>query len=481
VGTNSRSGKPQASSHQQILIHEQDGKQPESVKDVRFTLREQPATICELLTISCVGDFSSSPTASVPEFMLCFLLLAQLKPAIRIQEPFPSPDQIWLIGAALIGLWLFAIGASVGSFINVVVYRLPAGLNLSSPGSRCPRCLHPIRLQHNVPIVGWLLLRGRCADCQLPISPRYPLVELLLGTVFLLVGGIELIGNGVNLPRPSAEFSRPVLSTQEPQALGAAVTMHLVLLATLVCAALIEHDGQIIPKRIALPVIALAIGVSLVWPAVHPIAALELVFSIPKFTRLSPEIRQPLQSPWLDIILGGIAGVLAVAAMMAAIGSRRWLELRYGGVLTMLWIAVGMVFGWQLVPFLLFSWAVVQIVVPKRDMSRDLRPILDLTTVVLLSLLIWRIVANYPQLLEPLPYAHPIAYGSLTLLAIGLLFVAARRLPLEYEYPQPVVDEAFLPTPPPVATAEPATSSEPATTIEDDSLSNSDSDEPKQP
>lgn len=417
--------------------------------------------------------------------MLCFLLLAQLKPAIRIQEPFPSPDQIWLIGAALIGLWLFAIGASVGSFINVVVYRLPAGLNLSSPGSRCPRCLHPIRLQHNVPIIGWMLLRGRCADCQLPISPRYPLVELLLGTIFLLVGGIELIGNGVNLPRPSAEFSRAVLSTQEAQALGAAATLHLVLLATLVCAAIIEHDGQVIPKRLAFPVIALAFGVSLVWPAVHPIAALQSVFSSPEFTRLSPEIRDSLQSPWLDIILGGFAGVLAVAATMAAIGSRRWLQQRYGGVLTLLWIAVGMVFGWQLVPFLLFSWAVVQIVVPKQDMSRDLRPILDLTTVVLLSLLMWRIIANYPRLLEPIPYAYPIAYGSLTLIAIGLLFVAARRLPLAYEYPQPVVDEAFLPTPL-VATTDSASpestsSDEIATTIEDDSLSTSDSDEPTQP
>jgi leader peptidase (prepilin peptidase)/N-methyltransferase len=404
--------------------------------------------------------------------MFCFLLLAELK-SLRIQEPFPSPEQIWAIGASLFALWLFAMGASVGSFINVVVYRLPAGLNLSSPGSRCPRCLHPIRLQHNLPIIGWLMLRGRCADCQLPISPRYPLVELLLGSIFLLVGGIELIGNGVNLPRPSAELARPVLNTQEPRALGAATTLHLVLLATLVCAALIEHDGQRIPKRVALPVIALAIAVSLIWPTVHPIAALEISFS-----KLPAEISRPLQSPWLDIILGGFAGVLAVAAMQAAIGSRQWFARRYGGVLTLLWIAVGMVFGWQLMPLILFSWAAVQIIALKSDVSTGLRPIFDLTTVVLLSLLIWRIIANYPRLLEPLPYAHPLAYGSLTVVAIGLLFVAAWRFPLDYSFPEPVVDEAFLPTPPASAVT---TADDSATTINDGSLSSPDIDEPKQP
>lgn len=411
--------------------------------------------------------------------MLCFLLLAELKP-LRVQEPFPSPEQIWAIGAALVALWLFAMGASVGSFINVVVYRLPAGLNLSSPGSRCPRCLHPIRLQHNLPILGWLLLRGRCADCQLPISPRYPLVELLLGTIFLLVGGLELIGNAVNLPRASLDFPRPTLTIQEPWALGGAVTLHLVLLSSLVCAALIEHDGQRIPKRVAFPVIVIAIIVSLLWPAVHPIMALESVFSLREFSRLPPEISSPLQSPWLDIILGGFAGVLAVAAMKSAIGSRRWLEQRYGGVLTLLWMAVGMVFGWQLMPLLLLAWAGLQILWPKNELRCQLRPMFDLTIVVLIALLSWRIVAQYPRLFEPLPYAQPIAYGSLTVVAIGMLLAAAWRLPLEYEFPQPVVDEAFLPTP--IDTAEPTAPHEQATTMNDELLSqNSVIDEPKQP
>ncbi len=447
--------------------------------DVRFTPTGQPATIAPFGRGRLRPGCFPSPTACATDFMLCFLLLAELKPAIRMQEPFPSPEQIWAIGATLAAVWLFAMGGSVGSFINVVVYRLPAGLNLSSPGSRCPRCLHPIRWQHNLPIIGWLLLRGRCADCQLPISSRYPLVELLLGTMFLLVGGLELIGNGINLPRPSAGISRPELNMQEVRALGGAATLHLVLLSTLVCAALIEYDGQPIPKRIALPVIALAVAVSLTWPAVHPVAALESVLSIREFNNLPPEIRQPFESPWLDLILGGFAGVLAVTLMKATIGSRHWLADRYGGVMTLLWMAVGMVFGWQLMPLLLCSWAAMQVVSPRQNISRQLRPIFDLACVVLVALLIWRLTVDYARWSLPTAGNDAIALGLLTLLAAGLLFLAMWRLPVHFEYPPPVVDEAFLPTP--VIAPESLEAAERATTIEDGSLSTSpDLDEPKQ-
>ncbi|HTZ43036.1 MAG TPA: prepilin peptidase [Jatrophihabitans sp.] len=77
------------------------------------------------------------------------------------------------------------LGLAVGSFLNVVIHRVPAELSLSSPPSRCPACEQRIRARHNVPLLGWLLLRGRCADCRAPISPRYPLVEL--GTALLFV------------------------------------------------------------------------------------------------------------------------------------------------------------------------------------------------------------------------------------------------------------------------------------------------------
>jgi leader peptidase (prepilin peptidase)/N-methyltransferase len=84
-------------------------------------------------------------------------------------------------------LIIFLFGSSIGSFLNVVVYRLPAGLSVLWPPSRCPKCLHKLRLSENVPVFGWLSLRGRCAHCHSPISQRYPIVEATVGILFLLV------------------------------------------------------------------------------------------------------------------------------------------------------------------------------------------------------------------------------------------------------------------------------------------------------
>jgi len=89
-------------------------------------------------------------------------------------------------------MWLLLVvagvfGLAIGSFLNVVIYRVPAGQSLIAPASHCPHCQAPVRNRHNVPVLGWLALRGRCADCAAPISVRYPLVELLTGVAFVLV------------------------------------------------------------------------------------------------------------------------------------------------------------------------------------------------------------------------------------------------------------------------------------------------------
>lgn len=88
--------------------------------------------------------------------------------------------------SVIVGLFVFAIGASIGSFLNVVVYRLPAGLSLVQPPSRCPACLTRLKPYENVPVFGWLWLRGRCRYCKTSISVRYPLVEAATGALFLL-------------------------------------------------------------------------------------------------------------------------------------------------------------------------------------------------------------------------------------------------------------------------------------------------------
>ena len=81
--------------------------------------------------------------------------------------------------------FFFLFGIVVGSFLNVCISRIPEGLSIVSPGSRCPRCETPIKAYDNVPIFGWLWLRGKCRSCRLPISPMYPLIELLTGLLFV--------------------------------------------------------------------------------------------------------------------------------------------------------------------------------------------------------------------------------------------------------------------------------------------------------
>ena len=79
------------------------------------------------------------------------------------------------------------VGLAIGSFLNVVLYRVPRGESVVRPRSRCPRCQTQIAERDNIPVVSWLLLRGRCRTCKEPISARYPLIELAMGAVFAAV------------------------------------------------------------------------------------------------------------------------------------------------------------------------------------------------------------------------------------------------------------------------------------------------------
>jgi leader peptidase (prepilin peptidase)/N-methyltransferase len=81
---------------------------------------------------------------------------------------------------------IFALGLVFGSFLNVCIYRMPRGLSIITPRSACPRCGHQVPFYDNIPVLSWLLLRGRCRSCSAPISPRYLIVELLTACMFLL-------------------------------------------------------------------------------------------------------------------------------------------------------------------------------------------------------------------------------------------------------------------------------------------------------
>ena len=139
----------------------------------------------------------------------------------------------------MLPIWLTAavLGALIGSFLNVVVWRVPRGESVVSPPSAGPRCGHEIRARDNVPVVSWLLLRGRCRDCAAPISPRYPVVEAATAVLFALVA--LRIGWAPELPA------------------------YLYLAAIGLALALIDLDTHRLPDPIVLPaypVLAVALG-----------------------------------------------------------------------------------------------------------------------------------------------------------------------------------------------------------------------------
>jgi leader peptidase (prepilin peptidase)/N-methyltransferase len=131
------------------------------------------------------------------------------------------------------------LGAMIGSFLNVVAYRLPRRESLVTPGSHCPGCETPIKFYDNVPVLGWLMLRGRCRNCHTSISPRYPIVEALTA---VLAVAVLLV----------AHSARDVV-------------LGLVLVGILVPVALIDLDHRIIPNKITAPaaILAIAIGLAL--------------------------------------------------------------------------------------------------------------------------------------------------------------------------------------------------------------------------
>lgn len=125
-------------------------------------------------------------------------------------------------------------GLAIGSFLNVVIYRLPEGRSIVSPGSACPGCETPISARDNIPVLSWLVLRGRCRHCRAPISARYPVVELVTGIVFAAVAW-----------RFGASWFTP---------------LYALFAAGLIAAAMIDFDHQIIPDEISVGGLLLGLG-----------------------------------------------------------------------------------------------------------------------------------------------------------------------------------------------------------------------------
>ncbi|QDV20798.1 Leader peptidase PppA [Gimesia panareensis] len=193
----------------------------------------------------------------------------------------------WIL-EAFTAVWCFVMGSVIGSFLNVVIYRMPLGLNISKPKSRCPVCENPIRTRDNLPILGWLLLRGKCRDCQTPISPRYPIVEALVGTFFLLLYLSIVHSGGALLPyripnRFSGGYQILEGRTWDLIALG---IYYCYLFVVVLASTYIQFDRELIPRRLLLWCLGIGVLAGCFLPELHPLPARVPVQPAPSSTEL---------------------------------------------------------------------------------------------------------------------------------------------------------------------------------------------------
>jgi len=207
----------------------------------------------------------------------------------------------------------FALGAIVGSFLNVVIHRYPREESIVFPASRCPHCLTPIRPYDNIPVLSWLILRGRCRSCRAPIAMRYPLVELANGLFYL------------------AAFLFTGLSWAWPL-VAATVSMTIVLIY-------IDLDIQILPDVIDLPGIAIGLGIGVLG-----------------LGRLHVDLA--LASSWQDSLIGAALGALIIVGINLAYRLVRGTDGMGMGDAKML-AMIGAVSGWRIVLPTLFLASIV--------------------------------------------------------------------------------------------------------------------------
>ncbi|MDZ4860776.1 MAG: prepilin peptidase [Candidatus Hydrogenedentes bacterium] len=204
----------------------------------------------------------------------------------------------------LIAIISFIIGAMVGSFLNVCVYRLPKGESIVKPRSRCPKCETSIAWYDNLPIVSWLLLGAKCRNCKTPISWQYPLVEAITAVLF------------------SAVFLQYGLTLATP--------VYMLLAAALVLVTFVDLTDWTIPNEVTYPGIPLGLACAVV-TMFYPASGL-VVFGPPSV---------PIFSALLGVLIGGGILYLLDKAALAVLGKR---GMGFGDV--KLLAMLGAFFGW---------------------------------------------------------------------------------------------------------------------------------------
>lgn len=240
---------------------------------------------------------------------------------------------------------IFVVGACIGSFLNVVIYRVPNELSLL-PSSRCPNCDNSIKPYHNVPILGWLMLGGKCANCKQPIAWRYPAVELLTALVFVLV--YWQVGPTAFLP------------------------IAHIFAAAMIALVFIDAEHMILPNVITYPMFVIAIVVRIVYPI-----AFGHVFADTTYSPIASLSGWP---PWAMSLAAALFGALVGGGSLWLVGAI-WKALR--GVDAMglgdvkLLLGVGALLGWRLTLLTIFlgafTGALAGIAVVLKQKDRDLQ------------------------------------------------------------------------------------------------------------
>lgn len=242
---------------------------------------------------------------------------------------------------------IFVFGAAVGSFLNVVIHRVPNEESIVFPNSACPNCKSLIKPYDNIPILSWLILRGRCRNCKNPISPRYPAVELLTALLFALV--FWQIGLNVFLP------------------------VALIFVTAVVALIFIDAESMILPNVITYPLLIFALLIRLIYPIVFDV----LYFADFKVYPLNQMGNYPV---WVTSLFGAILGGLIGGGSLWLVGEI-WKRLRgvdamgLGDVKMM--FGVGALLGWQLTLLSIFlgsfSGAIIGIFLISRQKDKNMQ------------------------------------------------------------------------------------------------------------
>jgi leader peptidase (prepilin peptidase)/N-methyltransferase len=233
--------------------------------------------------------------------------------------------------------WIFFVGSAFGSFLNVVAFRMPRGESFVSSASRCPFCETPILARDNIPVFGWLGLRGRCRACHLPIATRYPKVEAAVGAMVLWLAIVELLSGGGNLPGNQPHRLAGIAFTlfTPDWRLIALTLMHIVLMCMLVVWRLMEIDRSRTPPGFIAFGWIVALGAAIVDASFHP---LPWIASPPGWLENLPDFVLRLATP----VGGGIIGA-ALAPMMVSKRSTPRDRAAIIGAFSV----IGAMLGWQ--------------------------------------------------------------------------------------------------------------------------------------